>query len=175
MINKIPELKRLELNKENVMKVLFDCRVTPNSTKITTSYIYHHEFSTRKAPQMKLDLDFLYQYQNLIRYWLGQIKDIHHQAFRLTPGAGIINYNGEKWTDDNRALFALYYLATASLSLPCFVDGEKGAETPLLLSYYNRFLKPTFAPSDSNFKLKDAKNALDDLGVKLPDDLTKLE
>lgn len=33
VINKIPELKRLELNKENVMKVLFDCKVNENSKK----------------------------------------------------------------------------------------------------------------------------------------------
>ena len=33
MINKIPELKRLELNKQNVMKVLFDCKATESSKK----------------------------------------------------------------------------------------------------------------------------------------------
>ena len=36
-------------------------------------------------------------------------------------------------------------------------------------------LKPTFAPSDPNFKLESARKALNNLGVKLPDDLTKLE
>jgi len=174
MINSIPELKRLELNKQNVMQLLYDCRATPNSTKVTTSNFYH-ETSSRKSPPMKLDLIQLYKNENLIIYWLGQIKDLHNQAFRLTPAAGILNYKNEKWTDDNRVLFALYYLATASLKLPCFIDGENGAETPILLSYYNRFLKPTFAPSDPNFKLEDARKALKDLGINLPDDLTHLD
>lgn len=174
MKKEIPELKKLELNKQNVMQLLYDCRVTPKSTIVITSNFYH-ETSSRKAPPMKLDLNQVYSKENLIVYWLGQIKDLHHQAFRLTPAAGILNYNNEKWTDDNRALFALYYLAIASLKLPCFIDGEKGAETPLLLSYYNRFLKPTYSPSDPNFKLEDARKALEDLGVKLPEDITHLD
>lgn len=44
-----------------------------------------------------------------------------------------------------------------------------------LKNYYKTHLFPTYAPSDPNFKLEDAKMALEDLGVKLPDDLTKLE
>ena len=36
-------------------------------------------------------------------------------------------------------------------------------------------LKPTYAPSDPNFKLEDARDALNDLGVKLPEDITHLD
>ena len=55
MINKIPELKRLELNKQNVMKVLFDCKVTENSKKTTHPISFYSKESARTAPKMSLE------------------------------------------------------------------------------------------------------------------------
>ena len=55
MINKIPELKRLELNKQNVMKVLFDCKVTENSQKTTHPISFYSDESSRTAPKMSFD------------------------------------------------------------------------------------------------------------------------
>ena len=78
---------------------------------------------------------------------------------------GIINYNGQKWTEDNRALFALYYLATSCGVLNQFVDGEKYAYSDL--TRVPPWLKPTFPPTDPRFKLKDAENALKDLGISI--------
>ena len=111
----------------------------------------------------------------VIQYLLGQLQGVHKRKDPLTPGEGIINYKGEKWTDDNRALFALYYLGCASSSFPRFIDGKNNAETDSISAFYSVMLKPTFAPSDPNFKLESARKALNNLGVKLPDDLTKLE
>lgn len=173
MINKIPELKKLELNKQNVMEVLFKYKPTQNSKTIITANFYSKQ-STRKAPPIQLDRSMISQYTDLLRYWLGQIQDLHQQKDRLTPAAGIFDYKGKKWTDDNRALFALYYLVTTSIVFPVFEDGPNGAETCSLKPYY-QVLKPTFAPNDPNFKLEDARKALADLGVKLPDDLSQFD
>ena len=175
MINKIPELKRLELNKENVMKVLFDCKVTENSKKTTHPISFYSKESSRKAPKMSFDEEKLINNLWVIQYLLGQLQGVHKRKDPLTPGEGIINYKGEKWTDDMRALYALYYLGCASASFPNFVDGKNSAETDNISAFYALMLKPTYAPSDPNFKLEDAEWALEDLGVKLPDDLTHLD
>ena len=175
MINKIPELKRLELNKENVMKVLFDCKVTENSKKTTYPISFYSDKSSRKAPKMSFDAERLINNIGIIQYFLGQLYGVHKRKDPLTPGEGIINYKGQKWTDDMRALFALYYLGCAAASFPDFIDGENHAETDNISAYYKINLKPTFAPTDPNFKLEDARYALEDLGVKLPEDLSELD
>ena len=167
MINQIPELKKLELNKQNVVELLFKCKATDNSQKVVVANFYS-EKSTRKSPPIKLDSRVLFSYNTVILYWIGQLQAIHQHKDKLTPAAGLINYKGQPWADDNRVLFAFYYLATACLYFPRFEDGEKCAETPSLQPYYKTYLKPTFAPDDPNFKLEDAKFALEDLGVKLP-------
>ena len=170
MINKIPELERLELNKQNVMKVLFECRATDASKKTQAVSFYSKE-SSRKAPRYSFDVDRVVSQRHVIQYFLGQIYGVHKRKDPLTPGEGIINYKGQKWTDDNRALFALYYLGCATASFPKFIDGKNNAETNNITAYYNVMLKPTFEPTDPNFKLEDAKFALEDLGVTLPDNL----
>ena len=171
MINKIPELKRLELNKENVMKIMFEMRATPESKRKTESTFYSKS-SIRKAPPVLFDSEKIFDYYSTISYLLGQIKGVHEGKVHLTPAEGIFNYKGEKWTDDNRALFALYYLGSVTSTFPRFIDGEKSAMTPPMKSFYEGNLIPTFAPSDSRFNLKDARNALKEFGVKLPVDLT---
>ena len=51
MINKIPELKRLELNKQNVMKILFDCKATENSKKLHT--LFHFTLTNHLVKRQK--------------------------------------------------------------------------------------------------------------------------
>ena len=170
MINKIPELARLELNKQNVMKILFECRATDSGPKTFISPFYD-KTSSRKAPPVRFDASKLFAYTNLTSYLLGQLKRIHEHKEHMAPEEGILNYNNEKWTDDYRALFALYYLVTADTIFPKFIDGEKDATTPDLTMFYGGGLKPTYSPSDPNFKLEDARKALKCLGVILPDNL----
>ena len=174
MINKIPELKKLELNKENVIELLFKCKANKNTKRVIIPNFYSIT-STRKAPPIQLDEHIAIEHSRLIRYWVGQIKTIHEKKDTLTPAAGFFNYKGEKWTDDNRALIALYYLTAATRNLPRFKDGPTCAETSSLQPFYGTNLFPTFAPSDPNFELEDARKALGDLGVKLPDDLSELD
>lgn len=168
MKKNIPELSKLELNQKNVMELLFKAKATPQSKKPIESSFYAKD-SSRKAPIILLDQDVVFSHYNLICYWLGQIQTIHQQKPTLTPAAGIINYKGQPWTNDNRALFALYYLATSANQLPVFRDGEKHAETRNLSSYYEIGLEPTYAPNDPKFNIKDAEYALNDLGVTIDD------
>ena len=156
------------------MKVLFDCKANDSSEKTQTVSFYSKE-SSRKAPKVLFDVDRVVSHRHIIQYFLGQIYGVHKRKAPLTPGEGIINYKGQKWTDDMRALFALYYLGCATASFPKFIDGPKSAETNNITAYYNVMLKPTYPPSDPNFKLEDAKMALEDLGVKLPEDLSELD
>ena len=174
MKKEIPELKRLELNKQNVMKVLFDCKATESSKK-TFDVSFYSNKSSRKAPKISFDEEKLINNIGIVQYLLGQLQGVHKRKDPLTPGEGIINYKGEKWTDDNRALFALYYLGCASSSFPRFIDGKNNAETDNISAFYDVMLKPTFAPSDPNFKLENARKALKNLGVKLPEDITHLD
>lgn len=174
MKKEIPELKRLELNKQNVMKILFDCKATENSKK-ATPITFYSKSSTRKAPPVLFDSEKMFKYYSTISYLLGQIKGVHEKKPFLTPAEGIFNYKGEKWTDDNRALFALYYLGCATTTFPQFIDGEKSAITPPLKSFYEGNLVPTYAPSDPKFQLKDARNALKEFNIKIPKDITHLD
>ena len=174
MKKEIPELKRLELNKQNVMKVLFDCKATETSKK-TFDVSFYSDKSSRKAPKISFDEEKLIKNIGIVQYLLGQLQGVHQRKDPLTPGEGIINYKGEKWTDDVRALYALYYLGCASASFPEFIDGKNNAETDNITAFYHVMLRPKFAPSDPNFKLEDARKALKNLGVQLPEDITHLD
>lgn len=85
----------------------------------------------------------------------------------MTPGEGFFNYNNQRWASDDRALYALYYLGTSSTAFPYFEDGIRHARTKNLEAFYTLGLKPTYSPNDPRFKLEDAKNALEDLGVSI--------
>ena len=166
MKKEIPQLQRLELNKQNVMKILFDCKASENTKTPLQSTIYSEE-SSRKAPPITFDFEKLYDNKFLIGYLLGQIKGVHLKRKTLTPADGYFNYKNEQWTTEPNTLIALYYLSTACHLIPRFVDGEKTAIIDDLKLYYDAGLKPTYAPSDPNFNLKDARSALKYLGVDI--------
>jgi len=166
MKKEIPQLQRLELNKQNVMKILFDCKATPECKEIRHVSFFSKD-SQRKAPEFPFDLSKIYNYSEVITYLLGQVYAFHAKKTQITPAEAIFNYKKEKWTDDTNVLFALYYLAVGCDALPRFIDGEKTAITPSLTLYYNSGLVPTYAPSDPRFKLEDAKLALKQLGVEI--------
>lgn len=167
MKKEIPELSKLELNQKNVMELLFKCKPTANTKNIAKANFYTAQ-SSKQAPVLPLDKDVIFAHSHLISYWLGQIQAIHQKRPSMTPGAGIINYQSQPWTSDNRALFALYYLGTSAHVMPLFYDGENGSITEKLNLFYNNLtLQPTFSPNDPNFKIKDAKLALENLGISI--------
>lgn len=170
----IPELARLELTTENVFKLFNDCLATPESEKIVRSSFYDYS-SSRKAPEVPFDVTILFKHKSLIKYYLGQLKGVHDNKIKMIPSDGLFNYKGEKWTNDNRALFSLYYLGVASASFPNFIDGEKYAVTNNLPLFFKAGLKPTLSPNDPNFNIKNAIYALKNLGIILPEEPTHID
>lgn len=164
-------LSKLKLNKQNVASLLLSCKATSQTppNKVRVESFYSRENSTRKAPLINLDGIKVHDSIDRIKYLLGQLKIVHDRTDPFTPAQGIFDYTGNKWTDDNNALFALYYLATSSSVLPYFVDGKKYAEARNMTLRYNHGLIPTYPPDDPRFNINDAKRALKELGVELPE------
>ncbi len=165
-------LRKLELSEWTVKELFVSCLRNEKSDAFINSSFYD-ESSSRKAPIIQFDGPILFKHTALIRYLLGQMRAVHENTGYITPGSGSNSYNGTKWTKDNNVLSALYYMSTACNALPRFIDGEKYAYSNLY--YLLAPLKPTYPPSDPNFKLEDARDALEDLGVKLPEDITRLD
>lgn len=156
-------LEKLTLSKENIMKLLYDCRVTEKTTS-PIKFSFYSKDSKRTAPKIDFDLEKLAEYTPYIRYLFNQIYPVHNKQTKFSPGEGIIDFSGKKWTDDNRALFALYYLATGAGLISPFKDGEKSAYTKL-----DSHFIPTYPANHPKFNLKDAKLALKEIGFTLPD------
>lgn len=157
-------LQKLELNKKNVLELFYNCRKTDKTGAVVNANFYDKS-SSRKAPIAQFDFAIVNSHSALIRYLIGQLQAIHQNKTKFTTGAGIINYKDEKWTDDNMALFSLYYLATATGVIQKFIDGEKYAYTDLKALPFP--VKPTYPPSDPRFNIKDAKYALQELGIDI--------
>ena len=160
-------LEKLKLSPKTVLELLYTCRKTETTTSIKNANFYD-ESSRRKAPILQLDSLSLIDNCRQIRYLLGQLWAVHNHRPTLTPAEGFFDYTGNKWTDDNRTLFALYYIATASSDLPHFIDGEKYAYSNL--TKVSPWLKPTYPPDDPRFNIKDAKHALEELGITVQED-----
>lgn len=162
-------LRKLELSEQTVKELFVSCLRNEKSRSYVNASFYD-ESSSRKAPIVQFDAPILYKHTALMRYLLGQMSAVHENKGYITPGSGSNSYNGTKWTRDNNVLSALYYMSTASGALKHFVDGEKYAYSNL--NHLLAPLAPTYPPSDPKFKLEDARMALEDLGVKLPEDIT---
>ena len=166
MKKEIPELSKLELNQKNVIELLFKCKAN-SQTKDITTLSFFAESSSRKAPLIQLDETILLSHGHLVKYWLGQIKAVHLQQDTMTAASCLINYQNKTWTNDTKALFALFYLSVGATEFPPLEDGPNSAIATELDSYYALGLKPTFSPDDPRFSLKDAKRALKDLGISI--------
>lgn len=153
----------LKLNKQNVISTLRECLATPDTPKDHVwSGHFFSKYSKRTAPSIDLNHLELVARISIFKYWVGQLKVVHERRNSFTMAQGAIDYTGNKWTDDNNAVFAFYYLMVASMTLPYFKDGEKYAEMTDLNIYY-KSLPPTYAPEDPRFDPKVAKAALTDV------------
>lgn len=164
-------LEKLKLNKQNVVKMMAECMAnaqTP-SENIALNHFYSDVNSSKKAPIIKFDYKKLGDYSHVINYMLGQLYAVHIRKEPFTINDGILDYNKKRWTDNDQAIYALYYMATLTLRLPYFVDGEKGSEAKNIVFFYDSGLIPTYSPDDPRFNLKDAEYALKELGVNLFD------
>lgn len=165
-------LDKLKLTPKTVIELLYTCRKTA-ATKSVTNANFYDESSSRKSPIMPLDSLKLIDNRYQIIYLLGQLNSIHNHKPTMTPAEGFFDFTGKKWTEDQRALFALYYLGTASSNLPHFIDGEKYAYSNL--TKVTPWLKPTYPPGDPRFNIKAATHALEEIGIKLPDEQTHVD
>ena len=160
-------LEKLKLTPKSVIELFYSCRRT-DKTKSVQNSTYYDETSVRKAPIAQFDSYRISAVQFQINYLLGQLQAIHDRRPFLTPGAGFIDYTGKKWTEDTKVLCALYYLATSSGFLQRFVDGEKYAYSDLRI--IEPFVMPTYPPDDPRFNVKDAKHALEEIGITVQED-----
>lgn len=157
-------LQKLTLSKENVLEVMYSCRVTPE-TKSPLSVRLYDEYSSKTAPKMQFDYFKLAHCTAIVRYFLGQLYAVHaHQHF-LSIGEGIIDFTGKKWTDDNRVVLALYYMAIGNGIIDPFseIAGSSKVELSCLI-------RPTFPYDHPDFDMKRAKLPLKKLGVIFPED-----
>ena len=134
--------EKLELNKRNVLLLLNKCKKTDATVNVIKCNFYKGEIRS-KAPVLEFDKDQLVAHEESIRYLLGQLHAVHTGRKTMSLPYGLMNYKGENWTDDNMALYALYYLGTASFELPLFQETPNGAASPI--SEY-KTLQPTFWP-----------------------------
>ena len=157
-------LQMLKLSEQTVKELFVHCLRTEKTTGYINSNFYDTS-SSRKAPIVQFDGPMITKYTNLFRYLLGQLKAVHENKGYITPGSGSNYYTGERWTTDNNVLCALYYLCTAAGALDHFVDGEKYAYSDF--RYLVTMLRPTYAPDDPRFNIKDAEKALKCLGIEI--------
>ena len=157
-------LQMLKLSEQTVKELFVSCLRTEKTQSWINSSFYDKS-SSRKAPIVQFDGPIVIKYASLFRYLLGQLKAVHENKGYITPGSGSNYYTGERWTTDNNVLCALYYLSTAAGALDLFVDGEKYAYSDFrnLIT----MLRPTYAPDDPRFNIKDAERALKCLGIEI--------
>lgn len=156
----IEQFSILKLNKQNVLSTFRECLATADTPKdhIWSGHFFSQE-SKRTAPSISFNHMELAAKIPIFQYWAGQLKVIHQRRNSFTMAQGMLDYTGNKWTDDNNAVLAFYYLAVVSLTLPYFTDGENSAEMTNMELYY-KTLPPTYAPEDSRFDPKVGKEVL---------------
>lgn len=139
-------LEKLELTPRNIYRIMQECKKTDATKNVIKTNFYSPD-AGKTAPKLEFDKEKLDEYENTIRYMVGQLHAIHTNKETMLPSYGAIDYKGRDWTNrDNLALFGLYYLATASLSMPPFGKGINGGVASPIGYYMN--LPPTFWPPE---------------------------
>lgn len=64
------EFEKLELNEENVLRILKDCRKTDATRKVVADNFYVDELKDR-APLFEFDIDKIAEHNKSINYLLG--------------------------------------------------------------------------------------------------------
>jgi len=142
----------IELNEENVMQIYNDCLLTEKDLPIEEKDILKTQIFTAEAcgqdsPVIVFKTQKIKEYENAIEYMYGQLGIVHSKSKVITPSMGVINYNANFWTKDNRVLTALYYLGVANITIMPFVMNlvSKELESDLI------GIKPTYSPNDPKF------------------------
>lgn len=142
----------LDLNEENVKRVLMLCKATPDTVQ---DNIMLGNFLAKDAPVQVPDVKFnretIYSMRPAISYLVGQLAGVNTKKINITLQDGFKKYDGTNWTSNKSILFALYYLGCSSSVLPFFIHSRitKNIECPLIKK---PDLKPTLSPKDPNFE-----------------------
>ena len=143
----------IDLNEQNVQKLFAYCLANDQTDPQNIVKANFFEITEIvNIPTMKFDKIKLFAFSNTISYLLGQLNSVHSGKSNMIATDGCKKYDGTTWTQNKVALFALYYLGTASASLPQFIylDALKNYASPI--SDFKDILKPTLSPNDPNFK-----------------------
>ena len=143
----------LDLNEQNVQRLFAYCLAndqTDPKNVVKANFFERPEIVN--IPTMKFDKTRLFQLSNTISYLLGQLYSVHNGKSNMVATDGCKKYDGNDWTHNKAALFALYYLGTASASLPQFIYLEALKNFASPISDFKDILKPTLSPNDPNFK-----------------------
>lgn len=137
--------KKLELTPLNVYKLMKECKKNEMTQNVIKSTFFSKTCG-KKAPILEFDKEKILENKDSIRYMFGQLHAVHAKKATMIPSYGLLNYKEENWTDDNMALFSLYYLGTAASVFPEFEKGIHGGVASPIGEYKN--LKPTFWPPE---------------------------
>ena len=143
----------IDLNEQNVQKLFAYCLANDQTDPQNIVKANFFEITENvNIPTMKFDKIKLFAFSNTISFLLGQLNSVHSGKSNMIATDGCKKYDGTTWTQNKVALFALYYLGTASASLPQFIylDALKNYASPI--SDFKDILKPTLSPNDPNFK-----------------------
>ena len=137
------EFEKLELNKLNVLRLMQKCKKTPQTQNVIYARVYSED-SGKQSQVLEFDKEQIDSYRYSIRYLLGQLHAVHTQKETMALSYGLLDYKGNNWTDDQLALWALYYLGIGSAVFPQFEKAVNGGFCSPIGIY--KSLKPTFWP-----------------------------
>lgn len=136
----------IELNRENVLKIYWDCLANENTVP---DNILHRTFlEVENAQYIDFDVYKIHEHRAKINYLYGQlyyrhIYDKKPQPLELTYG--VASYDGKAWTQDQSELVAFYYLGVAATAIIAF-----NAEGKTRFSSVD-YVIPTLSPNDPAF------------------------
>ena len=134
----------IELNRENVLKIYWECLANENTD---SEDILSKRF-LKDGQAIDFDLNKIRANYEKVRYLYGQLYYRHiyennPQPLELTYG--IATYDGKAWTEDQSELVAFYYLGVAALAIGKF--DERGRAH---FASYDLTI-PTLSPNDPAF------------------------
>lgn len=98
----------MELTPRNIYRIMKECKKSDSTKRVITANFYATALRD-KAPTLELDKEKLDEYENTIRYMVGQLHAIHTNKETMLPSYGAIDYKGRDWTKgDNMALFSFF-------------------------------------------------------------------
>lgn len=142
------EFKNSELTEENVLLLYQECLKTAATEKSIPIKIYQPELCGKDSPTVEFDVPKIIENIPKIHHLLGQLAAVHQRQIFMSAGEGFWNYKGQRWTENNSTLFALYYLGVASTMITPFIKAKQMALSITKIDA----VTPSYPKSDPNYK-----------------------